>query len=163
MKTSFKVQVMKRWLIWKDPDAEKDWGQEEKGMTEDEVVGWHHWFNGHGFGQTLAVGDGQGGLACCGSWGHKKSDMTEWPNWTELNLTMITFYIKYTFWLKCQMMKWLDQCLPEVKCEGMYHHFWSVIKPVDDSCIYIKTNVTKYKFMCPNTVRPNKVKSQSLE
>ena len=61
------------------------------------------------------------------------------------------------------MMKWLDQCSPEVKCDGMYHHFWSVIKPADHSCIYIKTNITKYKFICPNTVRPNKVKSQSLE
>ena len=72
------------WLIWKDPDAEKDWGQEEKGMTEDETVGWHHWLNGHGFGWTPGVGDGQGGLVCCGSWGCKESDMTEWLSWTEL-------------------------------------------------------------------------------
>ena len=70
------------WLIWKDPDAGKDWGQEEKGMTEDEMVGWHLWLNGHGFGWTPGVGDGQGGLACCGSWGHKESDMAE-----RLNLT----------------------------------------------------------------------------
>ena len=74
------------WLIWKDPDAGKDWGQEEKGTTEDEIVGWHHRLNGHGFGWTLGVGDGQGGLACCGSWGHKESDTTEWLNWTELNI-----------------------------------------------------------------------------
>ena len=73
------------WLIWKDPDAGKDWGQEEKGMTEDEMVGWYHWLNGHGFGWTPGVGDGQGGLACCGSWGHKESDMTEQLNWTELH------------------------------------------------------------------------------
>ena len=71
-------------LIWKDPDAGKDWRQEEKGMTEDEMVGWRHWLNGHVFGLTPGVGDGQGGLACCGSWGHKESDMTEWLNWTEL-------------------------------------------------------------------------------
>ena len=57
----------KSWLIWKDPDAQKDWGQEEKGTTEDEMVGWHHQLNGHGLWWTLAVGDGQGGLACCGS------------------------------------------------------------------------------------------------
>ena len=62
----------KSWLIWKDPDAGKDWGQEEKGMTEDEMVGWHHRLDGHGFGWTLGVGDGQGGLVCCGSWGHKE-------------------------------------------------------------------------------------------
>ena len=58
---------VKGWLIWKDPDAGKDWRREEKGMTEDEMVGWHYWLNGHGFGWTLGVGDGQGGLACCGS------------------------------------------------------------------------------------------------
>ena len=75
----------KSWLIGKDPDAGKDWGQEEKGMREDEMVGWHHWLNGHGFGWTPAVGYGQGGLACCGSWGHRESDMTEWLKWTELN------------------------------------------------------------------------------
>ena len=68
-------------LIGKDPDAMKDWGQ-EKGMTEDEMVGWQHWHNGHEFGRILGVGDGQGSLACCGSWGCKESDMTEW---TELN------------------------------------------------------------------------------
>ena len=71
------------WLIGKDPDAGKDWGQEEKGRTEDETVAWHHWLDGHGFGWTLGVGDGQGGLACCGSWGSKESDMTEWLNWTD--------------------------------------------------------------------------------
>ena len=58
---------------------------EEKGMTEDEMFGWHHWLNGHGFGWTLGVGDGQGGLECCHSWGHKESDMTERLYWTELN------------------------------------------------------------------------------
>ena len=69
----------KSWLIWKDPAAGKNWGQEEKGMT-DEMVGWHHWLNGYEFGWTPGVGDGQRGLACCGSWGHK--DTIEW---TELN------------------------------------------------------------------------------
>ena len=72
----------KSWLIGKDPDAGKDWGQEEKGMTEDEMVWWHHRLNGHGFGWTPGVGDWQGGLACCSSWGRKESDTTEWLNWT---------------------------------------------------------------------------------
>ena len=76
----------KSWLIWKDPDAGKDWRQEEKGTTEDEMVQWHHQLNAHGFGWTLGVADGQGGLACWGSWGGKESDMAEWLNWTELNL-----------------------------------------------------------------------------
>ena len=74
---------VKSWLIWKDPDVRKDWGQEEKWTTEDEMVGWHHRLNGHEFGWTSEVGDGQGGLACCGSWGRKGSDTTEWPTWTE--------------------------------------------------------------------------------
>ena len=76
----------KNWLIWKDPDAGKDWGQEEKGTTENEMVGWHHRLDGHGFGWTLGVGDGQGGLACCGSWDPKELDTTEWLNWTELTI-----------------------------------------------------------------------------
>ena len=70
-----------------DPDAGKNWGQEEKGTTEDKMAGWHHWFNGHGFGWTLGIGDGQGGLACCSSWGCKELDTTEWLNWTELSIT----------------------------------------------------------------------------
>ena len=74
------------WLIGKDPDAGEDWGQEEKQMTEDEMVGWHHWLDGHKFEQALGVGDGQGSLACCNLWGLKESDTTEQLNWTmELN------------------------------------------------------------------------------
>ena len=72
----------KSWLIGKDPDSGKDWGREEKGMMEDEMAGWHHWLNGRGFGWTPGAGDGQGGLACCGSWGYKELDMTERLNWT---------------------------------------------------------------------------------
>ena len=82
----------KSWLIWKDPDAGKDWGQEEKGTTEDEMVGWHHRLNGHGFGWTLGVGDGQGGLRCYSSRGRKESDMTEGLNWTELSATLFIFF-----------------------------------------------------------------------
>ena len=64
-------------LIGKDPDAVKDWGQEEKRVTEDEMVGWHHWLNGHEFEQTPGDSEGQGSLACCSPWGCKESDMTE--------------------------------------------------------------------------------------
>ena len=81
----------KSWLIGKDSDAGRDWGQEEKGTTEDEMAGWHHWLDGHESEWTLGVGDGQGGLACCDSWGRKESDMTEWLNWTELNWNEIKF------------------------------------------------------------------------
>ena len=76
---------VKSWLIGKDPDTGKDWGQEEKGTTEDEMVGWPHQLIGHEFELTLGVGDGQGSLACCSPWGHKESDMTEWLKGTELN------------------------------------------------------------------------------
>ena len=73
---------VKNWLIGKDPDAGEDWMQEEKGMTEDEMVGWHHWLHGHEFEQAPGDGDGQGSLICCSLWGHKESDTTEWLNWT---------------------------------------------------------------------------------
>ena len=90
----------KNWLLRKDPDAGKDWRWEEKGMTEDEMFGWYHRLNGYEFGWTPGVGDGQGGLACCGSWGRKESDTTEWLNWTEhisvyyLNTFRIFFHVK---------------------------------------------------------------------
>ena len=74
----------KSWLIGKDSDAGRDCGQKEKGTTEDEMAGWHHRLYGHGFGWTPGVGDGQGGLACCNSWGCKELDMTDRLNWTEL-------------------------------------------------------------------------------
>ena len=77
----------KSWLIGKDSDAGTDWGQEEKGTTEDEMAGWHHRLDGCETEWTPGVGDGQGGLACCSSWGLKESDTTERLNWTELNWT----------------------------------------------------------------------------
>ena len=73
----------KSWLIAKDSDAGRDWGQEEKGTTEDEMSGWHHWLDWLESEWTLGVGDGQGGLACCDPWGRKESDTTGWLNWTE--------------------------------------------------------------------------------
>jgi len=78
----------KNWLIGKDPDAGKDWRREEKGMTEDEMVRWHHWLNGHEFEWTPGVGNGQGGLACCSPWGCRvEHDWAE--DWTELNWTTL--------------------------------------------------------------------------
>ena len=73
---------VKNWLIGKDPDAGKDWRREEKRTTEDEMVQWHHRFNGHEFEQAPGASDGQGSLACCSPWGRKESDMTEQLNWT---------------------------------------------------------------------------------
>ena len=71
----------KSWLLGKDSDAGRDWGQ-EKGMTEDEMAGWHHRLDGHELEWTLGIGDGQGGLVCCDSWGRKELDVTERPNWS---------------------------------------------------------------------------------
>ena len=75
---------VKSWLIVKDPDAGKNWQQKEKGTTEDEMAGWHHGLHGRQSEWTLGVGDGQGGLAFCDSWGIKELDMPEWLNWTEI-------------------------------------------------------------------------------
>ena len=77
----------KSWLIGKDPDAGKDWGQEEKGTTEDVMVGWYHWLDGHEFEQSPGVDDGQASLACCSPWCGKESAVTEQLSWAELNWT----------------------------------------------------------------------------
>ena len=81
--------LMRRvWLIGKDSDAGRDWGQEEKGTTEDETAGWHHWFDGRETEWIPGVGNGQRGLACCDSWGLKELDTTEGLNWTERKSTL---------------------------------------------------------------------------
>ena len=85
---------VKSWLIGKNPDGRKDWRQ-EKEMTEDEIVGWHHWFNGHEFEQTLENREGQGSLVCCGPWGHKESDTTEQLNWV---FYLWLAVLKFCFW-----------------------------------------------------------------
>ena len=86
---------VKSWLIGKDPDAGKDWGQEETGTTEDEMAGWHHQLDGREFEWTLGDGDGQRGLTCCNSWGHKELAMTEQLNWTELE---VYFFFNFYFY-----------------------------------------------------------------
>ena len=91
----------KNWFIGKHPDAVKDWGQEEKRTIEDEIVGWHHWLNGHGFGWTLGAGDGQRGLAGCSSWGHKESETDEWLNWTDQEKNLKRLHICITDSLCC--------------------------------------------------------------
>ena len=80
LKLQYFGHLIQKTDIGKDPDAEKDWRQ-EKGMTEDEMVGCHHWLDGHEFEQVLGLGDGQGSLACCSPWSRKESDTTEWLNW----------------------------------------------------------------------------------
>ena len=88
----------KSWLIGKDSDAGRDWGQEEKGTTEDEMAGWHHLLDGCEFEWTLGVGDGQGGLVCCNSWSCKESDMTERLNWRVTNIDLFLYSSTATLW-----------------------------------------------------------------
>ena len=99
----------KSWLIGKDPDAGKDWRQEEMGTSEDEMAGWHHWLDGRESRWAPGVGDGQGGLACCDSWGHKESETTERLNWTELN-----FLIDSASVSPCHFCPLLCSCLHEM-------------------------------------------------
>ena len=86
LKLQYFGHLVQSWLIGKDSDARRDWGQEEKGTTEDEMAGWHRRLDGHEFEWTPGDGDGQGGLTCCDSWGRKESDTTERLNWIELNI-----------------------------------------------------------------------------
>ena len=83
LKLQYFGHVMRRTDSWKDPNARKDWRQEEKGTTEDEMFGWHHRLDGHEFEQAVGVGVGQGSLMCCSPWGRKELDITEQLNWTE--------------------------------------------------------------------------------
>ena len=99
----------KSWLIGKDLNAERDWGQEEKGTTEDEMAGWHLQLDGHEFVWTLGAGDGQGSLACCDSWGRIKSDMTERLNWTELKFHI--FLLRPWKFSSGGTGSWMTQCL----------------------------------------------------
>ena len=103
------------WLIRKDPDAGKDWRQEEKGTTEEEMVVWYLRLNEQECEQALGFGDGQGSLACCSLWGHKESDMTEWLNWTELNQNNRNFLVisNDLSWLIFFFMACVD--IPEVQ------------------------------------------------
>ena len=109
LKLQYFGHLMQSWLIGKDPDAGRDWEQKEKGTTEDEMAGWHHWLNGRESEWTPGDGDGQGGLARCDSWSRKESDTTERLNWTELN----PFYnwsiadLQYCVSFRCTA-KWLS-------------------------------------------------------
>ena len=107
----------KSWLIGKDSDAERAWGQEENGMTEDEMAGWHHWFDRCEFEWTPGVGDGQGGLVCCDSWVRKELDTTEWLNWTEL---MFLYFLDLFFLIIISQISWDKESLSQ-KSWGTYY------------------------------------------
>ena len=94
LKLQYFGHLMRRVDSLEKTDAGRDWGQEEKGTTVDEMAGWHHWLYGHEFEWTLGVADGQGGLACCSSWGRKESDTTEWLNWTSSSVVSNLLLLK---------------------------------------------------------------------
>ena len=157
------------WVIGKDLDAGKDWRQGEKGMTEDEMVGWHHWLNGHEFEQALEVGDGQGGLACCSPWFHKDLDATKQLHWTDVcesfenfkfssvackalyNLKNLFFNKKFKYHCDCTTQKWLHggQALKqgnklEGSCSCLVERFWWLGLRWSES---VKRNVIRKFFM----------------
>ena len=148
---------VKSWFIWKDPDAGKDWGQEEKWTTEDEMAGWHHLLNGHEFGWTPGIGDGQGGLMCCSWWGHKESDMTEQVNWTEYSfLKYILSDIKLAILISYLLCAWhisshpftfcfftfkMCPCTKNMFCSCSFIHFCNC---------YLLTEVNLWLLICLN-------------
>ena len=120
----------KSWLIGKDSDAGRDWGQEEKGTTEDEMAGWPHWLDGRESEWTPGVGDAQGGLVCCDSWGHKESDTTERLNWTEFALFMdLTFQVPMQYCSLQHRTLLLSPVTSTTRCcfasAASLHSFWS--------------------------------------
>ena len=119
------------WPIWKDPDAGKDWGQEEKGTTEDEMVGWHHQLDGHGFGWTPGVGDGQGGLASCGLWGSQRVR----PDWvTELNWCNNTMHLDKTWdCLRCSAFFSHNNPKHYIDFHKGEKHMWSQNPKIDST------------------------------
>ena len=117
----------KNWLLGKDPDTGQDWKQEENGTTEDEMVGWHHWLNGHEFEQTPGVGDGQGSLACCSPWGHKNSDTTEGLNWIEHLILLLCFHGSGLVAKACQTLAtpWTVACQAPLSMGFSRQDYWS--------------------------------------
>ena len=109
----------KSWLIGKDPDAGKDWRWKEKGMTEDEMVGWHHWLKGHEFDQALGVGLGQESLECCSPWGHKELDRTEWLNTTTTTVSTGGVALRTQAWESICCWDHLDST-----------HDWTLLRPL---------------------------------
>ena len=128
----------KGWLIGKDSDAGMDFGKEEKGTTEDEMAGWHHWLDGHEFGWTPGVGDGQGGLACCNSWSCKELDTTEWLNW----------------------MGYMNICGHKKLCLRMYIRFsCNFPKQLKHNYLSVKQWINIFNFICSMVYHTEKKKA----
>ena len=120
---------VKNWLIGKDPDAGKDWRQEEKGKTENEMVRWYHRLNGHEFGKTPGVGDGLGSLECCSPWGHNQSDTTEWTELIQFSWVFNTLWTWSFLFGKqglCVTVLWHLRVTREMVCLMLRSWWWPV-------------------------------------
>ena len=132
----------KSWLIGKDPNAGRDWRQEEKGLTEVEIAGWHHRLDGHEFGWTPGVGDAQGGLVCCDSWGHKESDTTERVNWMQIPQEEDIICLVYWYTLFCQNQCWI-----------LVHTQWIFLKWMNASYGIDNNSISKEIQTLPQKIR----------
>ena len=130
LKLQYSGHLMRRVDSVEKTDAGRDWGQEEKGTTEDEMAGWHHQFNGHEFGWTPGVGDGQGGLAYCDSWGHKESDIPEQLNWTELLI------FKLIFLKNIELYEFLLNSLSYISFAKISHSVSAVFNLLISHCVF---------------------------
>ena len=139
----------KSWLIGKDSDAGRDWGQEEKGTTEDEMAGWHHWLDGHESEWTRGVGDGQGGLVYCNSWGRKESDTTEQLNWPELKYELRFLSknsIKQPITVSLQNSRRLPQRTQPISLKSCFPHGCVVI-PVGSQLTVVQVRYSSSTFI----------------
>ena len=146
---------VKNWLTGKDPDVGKDWRQKEKETTEDLMVGWHHWLDGHEFEQVLGVDDRPGTLGCCSPWGQKTSDMTELLNWTEVFISVLIT----TLWNRChclhfgntklkfRRLRWLFQGYRIRKCQNWDLNLVSTLVLEKEMTIHSRTLAWKIPWM----------------
>ena len=156
---------VKNWLLRKDPNAGKDWRQEEKWSTEDEMVSWHHQLNGHEFEQAPGVGDGQGGLVCCRPWGHKELNTTEQLNWTELNWSSkldlliheVYFQSNLGCYLGCVDFSSSNQCMEEEESLLKGHLEWIPQAATTPCPFFFGVFIPKFSFSAsydPETILP---------
>ena len=135
---------VKSQLIRKDPDAGKDWRQEEKGTTEDEMVGWHHWLSRHEFEQALGDGEGQGSLVCCSPWGRKEWDMTKQLNTTA---TQIKRFLAEHVWIEWELTRW-KVCMCFWACLCICAHMYMCMEGASVFIAHTHESMGMYTYLC---------------
>ena len=151
---------VKNWLIKKDPDAGKDWRQEEKGTTEDEMVGWHRGLNGHEFEQAPGVGDRQGSLACCNPWGYKESDRTEQLNWNWIHIPIL-FQILFLYRLY-RVLSWVS-CAMELVLLDIYFLYVLVVQSLSHVWLFVTPRTEAHHVSLSFIVSQSLLKLMSIE